>query len=220
MLRHLSPAGLWLQCNQFSRAWNNPATQPVLSRMQEQKSNSLFHKLGRNRRLRHEICAQRQRLYRIAWSWSHDQHLAEDLVQETMTKALTRLDSLREEARLAVWLTRIMANLFRDHFRKHREETGQDLEPVSEETPEEAVDRSQLVQRTRAAIDTLNDDHRQIITLVDLSGFSYADTAQILDVPVGTVMSRLSRARKRLRETLEKSHAPLSAVVVPLRKPS
>jgi len=188
--------------------------------MQEQKPLSMFEKLGRNRRLRNEICEQRERLYRLAWSWSHNQHQAEDLVQETIARALAKLDTLREEARLAVWLTRIMANLFRDQFRKQKEETGQDFEPVSEETPEEVTDRSLLVQRTRAAIDTLNDDHRQIITLVDLSGFSYADTAQILDVPVGTVMSRLSRARKRLREQLEKAHPAPSSVVVPLRKPS
>jgi len=188
--------------------------------MQEQKPLSMFEKLGRNRRLRNEICEQRERLYRLAWSWSHNQHQAEDLVQETMARALAKLDTLREEARLAVWLTRIMANLFHDQFRKQKEETGQDFEPVSEETPEEVTDRSLLVQRTRAAIDTLNDDHRQIITLVDLSGFSYADTAQILDVPVGTVMSRLSRARKRLREQLEKAHPAPSSVVIPLRKPS
>lgn len=188
--------------------------------MDKEQSPSLFGKLGRNRRLRTEICAQRERLYRLAWSWCHDQHLADDLAQETLTRALSKLDNLREDSRLAVWLTRIMANLYRDQFRRKREETGQDIEPVSEETPEEATDRSQLVMRTREAISTLKDDHRQIITLVDLSGFSYADTAQILDVPVGTVMSRLSRARKRLREELEKAHVTPSSIVVPLRKPS
>ncbi len=188
--------------------------------MQDKTPSALIKKLGRNRRLRNAICAERERLYRLAWSWSHDQHLAEDLVQETMARGLAKIDTLREEARLQVWLTRIMANLFRDQFRKQKEETSQDFEPVSEETPEEVTDRSLLAQRTREAIDSLNDDHRQIITLVDLSGFSYADTAQILDVPVGTVMSRLSRARKRLREQLEKTHgAPSSTVVVPLRKP-
>ncbi|HHI77601.1 MAG TPA: sigma-70 family RNA polymerase sigma factor [Gammaproteobacteria bacterium] len=185
--------------------------------MKERKTPSLLDKLGRNRRLRHEICAQRERLYRLAWSWSHDQHLAEDLVQETQARALAKLDSLRDEDRLAVWLTRIMANLFRDQFRRQREETGQEMEPVHEETPEEAAGRSQLVQRTREAIAALNDDHRQIITLVDLAGFSYADTALILDVPVGTVMSRLSRARGRLREQLRQVHEE-GRVVVPLRK--
>ncbi|RMG34718.1 MAG: RNA polymerase sigma factor [Gammaproteobacteria bacterium] len=185
--------------------------------MSEQKCPTLLQKIGRNRRLKQAVCAERERLYRLAWSWCHDQHLAEDLVQEALTRALTKLDSLRDEERLAVWVTRIMANLFRDHFRRRKEETGQDFEPVSEETPEEAADRSQLVQRTRAAIATLRDDHRQIITLVDLAGFSYADTATILDVPVGTVMSRLSRARANLRDRLQKVHGD-DPVVVSLSK--
>ena len=187
--------------------------------MSEKKPN-LLSKLSRNRRLRAEICAQRDRLYRLAWSWSHDQHTAEDLVQEAQARALDKLDTLREETRLAVWLTRIMANLYRDQFRKTREETGLEIEPVEdEETPERATDRSQLLQRTRDAISALNEDQRQIITLVDLSGFSYADTAQILDVPVGTVMSRLSRARGKLREQLELRNST-QPKVVPLRKPS
>ena len=188
--------------------------------MERKGSRSPLQKLGRNRRLRQEACAQRERLYRLAWSWCHDQHLAEDLVQETLAKGLSNLDRLRDETRLVVWLTRIMANLYRDQFRRKREETGHELEPISEETPEQAADRSLLVQLTREAIASLNEDHRQIITLVDLSGFSYTDTAQILDVPIGTVMSRLSRARKRLREELEKAQITSASVVVPMRKPS
>lgn len=185
--------------------------------MSEKKPN-LLSKLSRNRRLRSEICSQRDRLYRLAWSWCHDQYLADDLVQETMARALDKLDNLREESRLGVWLTRIMANLYRDQFRKTREETGLEIEPVEEEeTPERTTDRSQLIQRTRDAIGALNDDQRQIVTLVDLSGFSYADTAMILDVPVGTVMSRLSRARGKLREQLE-LQSSRHQKVVPFRK--
>lgn len=191
----------------------------VLAAMTDKKP-SLLEKFSRTRRLRNEICAQRDRLYRLAWSWCHDQYLADDLVQETQVRALNKLDSLREESRLAVWLTRIMANLYRDQFRKTREETGLEIEPVEdEETPERSTNRSQLVQHTRDAIAALNDDQRQIITLVDLSGFSYADTAQILDVPVGTVMSRLSRARVKLREQLE-IRSVNKTNVVPLRKQS
>lgn len=185
-----------------------------------EKKPTLLEKFSRTRRLRNEICAQRDRLYRLAWSWCHDQHLADDLVQETQVRALNKLDSLREESRLAVWLTRIMANIYRDQFRKTREETGLELEPVEdEETPERSINRSQLVQHTRDAIAALNDDQRQIITLVDLSGFSYADTARILDLPVGTVMSRLSRARGKLREQLE-IRSVNKTNVVPLRKQS
>lgn len=184
------------------------------------KKPSLFQRLSRNHHLRESVCGQRERLYRLAWSWCHDQHLAEDLVQETLTRGLSKLDSLREESRLAVWLTRIMVNLYRDQFRRPTEETGNDVEPVEyDETPERATDRSQLVQRTRTAIAALNHDQRQIITLVDLAGFSYADTAKVLDVPVGTVMSRLSRARGKLRENLEQTDAT-DGKVVTLRKRS
>ncbi len=179
---------------------------------------TILSSINRNRRLHSEICAQRNRLYRLAWSWCHDKYLADDLVQETQARALDKLDSLREETSLAVWLTRIMANLYRDQFRKTREETGIEIEPIEdEETPERAADRSQLVKRTREAIIALKEDQRQIITLVDLSGFSYADSARILDVPVGTIMSRLSRARGKLREQLEHK-IERTERVIPLRK--
>lgn len=185
--------------------------------------NSKFPSLnpfGKRQHLRGKVVAERQRLYRLAWSWCHDQSLADDLVQETMTRALTKLDSLREENRLSVWLTRIMVNLYRDHFRKAREDTGLEVELLpEEETPELSIERSVLVQRTRKAIAGLNDDHRQVITMVDIGGFSYAETAQVLDVPVGTVMSRLSRARIKLREKLEQVDAsPIN--VVPIRRKS
>lgn len=187
--------------------------------MKDQKP-SLIQRIGRNRRLRAKVSEERERLYRIAWSWCHDRYMADDLVQETQVRALTKLDSLREEERLAVWLTRIMANLYRDHFRKTREETGMEIDPGQDDaTPEVATDRSQLIERTRQAISRLNEDQRQIITLVDLTGFSYADTARILDVPVGTVMSRLSRARKKLREQLEIKDTGQNKVVA-LRRPS
>lgn len=182
----------------------------------EDENPSLLERFGRQRRLRKQICEQRERLYRLAFAWCHDPYLADDLVQETLARGLDKLDNLREEARLPMWLTRIMVNLYRDQFRKPKEETGLEIEPVEdEETPERATDRSQLVRHTRAAIAALNDDQREIVTLVDLSGFSYADAARILDVPVGTVMSRLSRARKRLRQLLESRS---EAQVVPLRK--
>jgi RNA polymerase sigma-70 factor (ECF subfamily) len=181
--------------------------------------NSLFSGFGRRRRLRAEICAERERLYRIAWSWCHDGSQAEDLAQETVARALAKLDSLRDESRLQVWLTQILANLFRDQFRRIQPETG--LEPellASEDDPEHSADRAQLIDRTREAIAALKDDQRQVLTLVDVAGFSYADTAAILDVPVGTVMSRLSRARGRMRELLQQRGIG-RADVVPLRRP-
>lgn len=179
---------------------------------------TLLAPCGKRQHLRSQVVAERQRLYRLAWSWCHDAVLAEDLVQETLTRALAKLDNLREESRLPVWLTRIMLNLYRDHYRKKREDTGLESDLLAtEETPEQSIERSVLVQRTRQAIASLNDGHRQVVTMVDISGFSYAEAAEVLDVPVGTVMSRLSRARIKLREKLEQTDAS-PANVVPMRR--
>lgn len=176
-------------------------------------------RLGQKRHLRRQICAERERLYRIAWSWCHDTPLADDLVQETLTRALSKLDSLRNPARLSVWLTRIMANLHRDRYRRIIPETGLESERlVGIDDPQQSVNRDQLVSRTRAAIMQLSEDQRQVLTLIDLAGFSYADTAAIIDVPVGTIMSRLSRARRHMRKLLSQQGVE-RADVIPIGRP-
>jgi len=186
--------------------------------MDDNKSK-LFRGFGRRRRLGRLICGERERLYRIAWSWCHDSHQADDLVQETIARALAKADRLRDETRLRVWLTQILSNLHRDLYRRVQADTGLDLETLpGRDDPEQSVEHGQLVARARRAVGMLNDDHRQVLTLVDLAEFSYADTASILDVPVGTVMSRLSRARRRMREILEQQGIG-HAEVVPLRRP-
>lgn len=159
-------------------------------------------------RLRQRIVESRERLYRVAWSWCHNAALAEDLVQDTMERALKKIGKLRDPQRLEVWLMRIQVNLFRDHLRRNREETSDEIEVESPECgPDMQAQQHELVLRTRAAIERLPDNQRQVLTLVDLSELSYADTAQVLDVPIGTVMSRLSRARARLRELMLKDVA-------------
>ncbi len=156
-------------------------------------------------RLRAQLCDQRERLMRIAWSWCQSTALADDLVQETLTRALAKLGSLRDEERLEVWVTRIMVNLYRDQYRRTEPESAENLILVSEDDgPEQLVEREDMVRRTRHALWQLSEGQRQVIALVDLSEFSYADTARILDLPVGTVMSRLWRARQNLRRSLEK----------------
>ena len=185
----------------------------------EDSKVKLFRGFGRRYRLGRLICAERERLYRIAWSWCHDSHQADDLVQEAIARALAKVDRLRDETRLRVWLTQILSNLHRDLYRRVQPDTGLDLETLpGRDDPEQLADRSQLVTRTRRAIGMLSDEHRQVLTLIDLAEFSYADTASILDVPVGTVMSRLARARRRMREIFEQQGIG-NAEVVPLRRP-
>lgn len=143
------------------------------------------------------------RLFRVAFAWTHSPDAADDLVQETMARALARARQLRNPDALEAWVFRIMANLWRDALR--RDANIDDLshaELTTHESPETVNSRKQTVSRVRAAVGRLPAGYRQTVTLVDIEGFSYAETAAIMDVPVGTVMSRLSRARNRLKELL------------------
>jgi RNA polymerase sigma-70 factor, ECF subfamily len=148
----------------------------------------------------------RPRLYRLAYSWSHNSALSDDLVQETLIKALKNANQLRDPLLLNSWVFSIMTNCWRDHFRQHK-----DMEDIDEledhfyahnDTPEFTHAQSQIVARVRAAVDMLPIAHRQVVTLVDLEEFSYIEVASILNIPIGTVMSRLCRARSRMKELL------------------
>lgn len=155
---------------------------------------------------RRNVEASRDTLYRLAYSWCHDAALADDLVQETLLLALDRAQQLREPERLKSWLCAILANRLRDHFRRVR--GHEDIDELDEavlahdETPETAREGMQLAERVRAEVARLPLGQRQVLTLVDLGEYSYAEVAEILQVPIGTVMSRLCRARAQLREKL------------------
>lgn len=152
--------------------------------------------------------AMRPRLYRLAYAWCHDANLADDLAQETLAKALVRREQLRETAALEGWLFAILNNCWRDHLRRRKEFL--DVEELDEvilahdDNPERLYARRQATMRVRDAIGALPLSQRQVITLVDIEECSYAQVAQVLDVPVGTVMSRLSRARQAIRKDLSR----------------
>jgi RNA polymerase sigma-70 factor (ECF subfamily) len=157
----------------------------------------------RHSEIRKRLSAMRPRLYRTAYAWTHDHALAEDLTHETLVKALQGARHLRDLKALEAWLFRIMTNCRHDHFRKQASTADiNDHELIDEHTPEMESGEKELVRMVREAVRALPESHRQTLTLVDLEGFSYVETASILGVPVGTVMSRLSRARARLRGLL------------------
>jgi RNA polymerase sigma-70 factor (ECF subfamily) len=153
------------------------------------------------------IEALRPVLYRIAYAWCHDPALADDLVQETLSKAWVRRAQLREEASLKAWMVAIMNHCWLDHLRSRRDfDDVDDLQDILEskaDSPEACCNREQVVACVRAAVARLPQGQRQVLTLVDLEEFSYAEVAGILDIPVGTVMSRLSRARASLKNMLD-----------------
>ncbi len=145
----------------------------------------------------------RNRLYRMAYTWTHDPHLADDMVQQTLCKALDNQRQLRDIAAADSWLFRILANCLKDHYRARREVLlGDDQVRVDYVTPETQTQEQQLVDKVRLAISRLPLAQCQVITLVDLEGFTYARVAETLEIPVGTVMSRLCRGRAALRDTL------------------
>lgn len=159
----------------------------------------------------------RPRLYRVAYSWSHNEALADDLVQETLIKALKNAGQLRDPALLNSWLFSILANCLRDHYRQYKEmddiEDLEDYRHAHENTPENAHSQSQIVSRVRDAVAKLPLGQRQVLTLVDLEELSYIEVAAILSIPIGTVMSRLCRARVAMK-TLLKELAPQQIAAV------
>ena len=163
------------------------------------------------------IEAQRPMLYRLAYAWCHDAALADDLVQETLSRAWARRAQLRDEAALKGWMVSIMHHCWLDHLRGRREfddvEDWQDVLESTAESPEACCDREQVIACVRAAVAHLPPGQRQVLTLVDLEGFGYAEVAGILDIPVGTVMSRLSRARAAMKKLLD--IAPQQSAAVP-----
>lgn len=167
---------------------------------------NLLHLFGVNTGVGTLIQERRQRLYRVAYSWCHDRTLAEDLAQEALTRGMSHLNQLRDPAQLDSWLFKILHNCWRDCLRCQKD--FHDVEEMSdylyahEDTPESINSRSQVVGRVRAAVALLPIGQRQVLTLIDLEEFSYNQVAEILGIPVGTVMSRLCRGRLALKATL------------------
>ncbi len=155
-------------------------------------------------------------LYNMAYRLTRNSEDAEDLIQETFFKAYKYYDKFEEGTNLKAWLFRIMKNSFINGYRKRQsqppESAFSEIEElfearVSEEAgqiknPEEELLESVLDEDIQQALDALRDDYRMVILLVDLEGFSYKETAEILEVPVGTVMSRLYRGRRMLEKVL------------------
>jgi RNA polymerase sigma-70 factor (ECF subfamily) len=145
---------------------------------------------------------------------------AEDLVQDTYLKAFRSAQQFERGTNLKAWLYTILHNTFRN-MRRH---DGRNPIDVDSETVEQAVDRAgedqtpeQLLTRAtldadlQEALDALPDAFRQAVWLRDVEEFSYAEIARMLDVPIGTVMSRISRGRRLLYERLSRNRAEAGA---------
>jgi RNA polymerase sigma-70 factor (ECF subfamily) len=146
-------------------------------------------------------------MVRLAFSWCGDGMLAEDLAQEAIAKALKSHHQLKDIEKFKCWVFTILNNCWREHLRKQKPTIDLDeLVIVADNNMELEASTQQTVERVRLAVSRLPLGQRQVVTLVDLLGFSYAEVATTLEIPGGTVMSRLNRARSALRESLLSYH--------------
>jgi RNA polymerase sigma-70 factor (ECF subfamily) len=158
-----------------------------------------------SRQFSNALIAQLPALRRYAAALAGSVSAGDDLVQDCLERALKQADSLRDPGRLAAWLRSILYNLYVDELRRRRARGIE--EDISALVDSSALsvpprDRGEFSDLT-AAMSSLSAEHRQILLLVGLDGMSYREIADELGVPIGTVMSRLARARERLRSLLE-----------------
>ena len=172
-------------------------------------------------RFEEEALALADQVYRVARRLVGSREEAEDLVQETYARAFRSWRSYTPGTNLRAWLLRILTNLNIDRGRRiQRAPDTQPLEEgdyylankVAETQGEQALDQERVVERLSQdsivdALSSLPHDFRDVVVLVDIGDFSYADAAQILDIPIGTVMSRLHRGRRQLKAKLAEEAA-------------
>jgi len=160
-------------------------------------------KIGKKRKFQQRIVSYHTDLYRVAYSWSHDHELAKEISQETLAKALTHADKLKDINSMKSWLFRILRNCWCDNYKNTRNtENISDYELTTEDISEDIIFQHQIKRRVKIAINKLSEEQRQVVTLVDLTSMSYIEAAESLEIPIGTLMSRLHRARKHLQTYL------------------
>ena len=157
-----------------------------------------------------------KRVYHLALRMSGGQEDALEIAQEAFLAAWRGLPAFRGEAGFATWLYRLATNLCLDHLRAQKRRTqsmGPALSLDDEENgpvqvadqqlqPQEAVERSERRRALERGLASLPDHHRQVLIMRELSGLSYQEIAQVLDLDLGTVKSRIARARLSLRKIL------------------
>ncbi len=162
-----------------------------------------------------QVLEHLQSLYNYAVGLSKNPTAAEDLVQETLLRAVRNAPKWRPHSNLKAWLFAIQRNLWINEY--HRLQRVADVSSLSsldenvcrnrsdggKRWADEELSDEEIRREVRAAVDALSPPYREAIVLKDFEGFNYKEIAEIVEVPIGTVMSRLNRARTELRKRLQ-----------------
>jgi len=161
------------------------------------------------------VRANQRKVYNLCFRMTGNQEDAEDLAQEAFIKAYQNLAGFKGESGFGPWLYRLASNVCIDHLRREKrrekssltylDEAGAAVEiEVADErfSPEATLDRRQVQEGIGRGLDTLTPEHRHILILREINGFSYDEIAEVLELSAGTVKSRISRARLVLRKFL------------------
>jgi RNA polymerase sigma-70 factor (ECF subfamily) len=164
------------------------------------------------------------RLYNFIYRFVGDRETAEDIVQETFLRAFRKRDEYRAIANFSTWLFTIAGNLAKSELRRRKrwrmisaerdEETDTGMElPDESARPDKVAESSIADVQIQNAINSLPNNYRQVILLRDVEGMSYQEISEIVDCPVGTVKSRVNRARLKLQQKLKSEGRDLGLVV-------
>lgn len=163
-----------------------------------------------------EILGHLPALHRYALGLARNFHAAEDLVHDTVVKAYACIDKFQMGSNLRAWLFTILRNTFYSGLRKHKREVS-DPDGLYAATLVSLPDHDGRLAMTAflGAFAQLSPEHREIVTLVGVAGYSYDTASQRLGIPVGTAKSRLSRARAQMTDALDGPTRPSSLSQVP-----
>jgi RNA polymerase sigma-70 factor, ECF subfamily len=175
--------------------------------------------LGGNREAYREIVERYQaRVFRIASALVKNREDAVDIAQESFVRAYANLESFKGDSRFATWLYKIVNNLCIDWIRRRRTAQSEELDEGARSqddsiapglisgrlhnNPQGELLRQELAQKLQIALEGLPEKHREILLLREVEGLSYEELSEVLDIPKGTVMSRLFHARAKMQTLL------------------
>lgn len=201
----------------YFRAKTTSGMQEVINQTEDVKSTKFtYTQRDKDRIFNEEFLPHLDSMYNFAYRLTYDEDDSKDLIQDTFLKSYRFINSFQEGTNAKAWLYRILKNSFINDFRKKSKQPSKvDYQEVENFYNSDDVDKSITVDlrvdtikdmigdEVSMALNSLAVDFRTVIILCDLEGFTYEEMAKILDIPIGTVRSRLHRARNLLKEKLQ-----------------